>query len=344
MIQITQVHVIDTGKIRENMYDLASELTCLTTTSISKACATQRSGRAGRVQNGFCYRLYSFEQFEVMNEYATPEICRTSLADVCLKVKMLTNKTSIEEFLLKAIQPPSKEQITCGINILKNINALDSYENMTDLGNHLAHMPIDCLLGKIILYALFLRCLDPVLTIVSALSLKDPFVLPIAHNDHPKDNIKKEFSENSLSDHKVLYNTYTAWHSHTDKDKFCAENSISNSNMTLIKGVKTVLMRHLKKTGYITEESGITQNYNDNALNWPVIKACLTAGLYRKYFFLFITLDFQYNFKIYLKFKIIVFNYIFCSKYVQSWQREFFIQAWQCKTTSVINSVLKSRN
>lgn len=294
------------------MYDLGSESSCLTTTTISKACATQRTGRAGRVQNGFCYRLYSLDQFEAMNEYAPPEICRVSLAEVCLKVKMLASNVTIEEFLLKAIQSPSKEQIACAINLLKNINALDSHENMTDLGNHLAHMPIDCLLGKAILYALLLRCLDPVLTIVSALSLRDPFLLPIARNSDCVDKMKKEFSENSLSDHKMLYNTYTAWYSHTNQAKFCADNSISNSNMTMIKGVKTVLMRHLKKMGYITEKSESAQNYNNNALNWPVIKACLTAGLYRKHFI---------NLKTIPKFipKFIVS--FFCSKCLQVWIR-----------------------
>lgn len=278
MVQITQVHVIDTGRVREKMFDLASESTCLTTTIISQACATQRSGRAGRVQNGFCYRLYPLAEFEAMKEYATPEICHISLAEVCLKVKMLANNSPIEEFIMKAIQPPSRTQITFAINYLKNINALDANENMTILGMHLAHMPIDCALGKAILYGLFLRCLDPVLTIASALSLKDPFLLPTGRSGNPVDKIKREFSEHSLSDHKMVYNTYTTWCSDRNRAKFCAENSISNSIMTLIEGVKTVLMRHLIKTGYITEGYESVQNYNVNALNWPVIKVALQLG------------------------------------------------------------------
>lgn len=196
--------------VREKMYDLGSESSSLTTTSISRACAKQRMGRAGRVQNGFCYRLYSRVQFEAMNEYVTPEICRVPLADVCLKVKMLATNTTIEAFLMKAIQPPSKEQIACAINLLKNINALDSHETLTDLGSHLAHMPIDCLLGKAILYALFLRCLDPVLTIVSALSLRGPFLLPITCNTDSISKVKIKFSECSSSDHKMIFNTHTA--------------------------------------------------------------------------------------------------------------------------------------
>lgn len=219
-----------------------------------------------------------------MNEYATPEICRVPLAEVCLKVKLLATKTTIEEFLQKAIDSPSKEQIACAISLLKNINALDSHENMTDLGSHLAHMPIDCLLGKAILYALFLRCLDPVLTIVSALSLRDPFLLPIASNRDGVDKIKREFSENSLSDHKMLYHTYQQWQSATNKDQFCADNSISNNNMKMIEDVRVVLMRHLKKMAYVCEESDAGDHYNDNALNWTIIKACITAGLYREYF------------------------------------------------------------
>lgn len=276
--------MIDTGKVREKTYDLATDSTCLTTTCISKACATQRSGRAGRVQHGFCYRLYTFDEFDAMDEISQPEICRISLTEVCLKAKLLSINSTIEDFLMKAVQPPSKQRITCGINFLKNINALDSNENMTDLGNHLVHMPIDCSLGKTILYAIILKCLDPVLIIVSALSLKDPFLLSAIRSVHPINKIKREFSENSLSDHKMLYNTFTAWYSNTNKARFCTDNSISASNMMMIDGIRSVLMRHLKKTGYIYEETGLNkvQKYNDNALNWSLIKACLTAGLYRK--------------------------------------------------------------
>lgn len=64
------------------MYDVTTQSACLSTISIAKACAKQRCGRAGRVRNGYCYRLYSFADFEEMDEYATPEICRVSLAEV----------------------------------------------------------------------------------------------------------------------------------------------------------------------------------------------------------------------------------------------------------------------
>lgn len=104
---------------------------------ISKACAKQRAGRAGRIRNGFCYRLYSTEQYEAMDEYTLPEILRVALTEICLHAKVLAGNLSIEEFLLKALQPPPVKNIRQSIKLLQTINALDNKENITHLGIHL---------------------------------------------------------------------------------------------------------------------------------------------------------------------------------------------------------------
>lgn len=163
---IPQVHVIDAGFARENIFDSTDETTGLETVIMSQACAKQRSGRAGRVQTGICYRLYAKEEYEKMAEYSTAEISRISLVDVRLKAKLFAVNLKIEDFLSKAIQPPSKTEIPCSIVILQKINALDTNQN---LGHHLANMPC-CFSGKAVLYAIILRCVNPVVDIVSALS------------------------------------------------------------------------------------------------------------------------------------------------------------------------------
>lgn len=275
------MYVVDSGKVKQLSYDSISESTCLTSTNISQACAKQRAGRAGRIQNGYCYRLYSREQYETMEKYTLPEILRVPLTEICLNAKMLAGDLSIEEFLLRALQPPSVKNIRQSIELLKKINALDDNENITYLGIHLANMPVDCQYGKMILYAILMRCLDPVVTIVSALSVKDPFMLPLGSEGEKINGIKKEFAQDSLSDHQMLLNTYNEWSNQRRKGEFCQENYISSGNMTMIQGLRRLIMGHLKMAQLIAENSARNlTKLNQNSLHWEVVKACLTAGMY----------------------------------------------------------------
>lgn len=115
-------------------FDSFDQSTCLATTDISQACAKQRAGRAGRVRDGFCYRLYSKEQFEKMDEYTQPEMLCSPLTEICLNAKILAGDSSIEEYLMKAVLPPPVKNIRRSIELLKKIGALDDDENITNMG------------------------------------------------------------------------------------------------------------------------------------------------------------------------------------------------------------------
>lgn len=275
------MYVIDGGKVKQLSYDSISESTCLTSTSISKACAKQRAGRAGRIRNGICYRLYSKEQYDLMEQYTMPEILRVPLTEICLNTKMLAGDLSIEEFLLKALQPPSVKNIRQSIELLMRINALDEQENITYLGILLANMPVDCQYGKMILYSIIMRCVDPIVTIVSALSVKDPFMLPLGNDGDKINQVKREFAQNSFSDHQMLLNTYNEWIKQKKRDQFCQDNFISIGNMHMIQGVRKLIMGHLKMSELIAENSARNiKKLNLNSDNWTIVKACLTVGMY----------------------------------------------------------------
>uniref|UniRef100_A0A0B7AQ95 RNA helicase n=1 Tax=Arion vulgaris TaxID=1028688 RepID=A0A0B7AQ95_9EUPU len=169
------VFVIDCGKVKEKTYDALTSLTMLKSNWISKASALQRKGRAGRCQSGKCYHLFSRSRYMHLQDYQTPEILRLPLQELCLHTKLLAPVSqSIETFLSKCPQAPPQLIIRNAIHNLKQIDALDPFEDMTELGQHLSDLPIEPRLGKIILYSVVLKCLDPVLTIVSTLSYKDP--------------------------------------------------------------------------------------------------------------------------------------------------------------------------
>lgn len=278
------VHVIDLGKVKQQTYESTSDTTCLTSTWISKACAKQRAGRAGRTQNGQCYRMYSLKHYENLEKYTLPEMLRVPLIEICLNAKMLADQMSIEEFLLKALQPPPKQSIRQSIDLLKKIDALDSNENITYLGVHLADLPVDAQLGKCIIYAILFKCLDPIVTIVSALSVRDVFILPMDDDTLQIATIKKLFADDTLSDHMMLLKIFNDWFEKRqtfNEKEFSYENMISNSNMEMINATRKLILNHLKLVRILNENSERNSNQlNLNSMNWSIIRACLTAGFY----------------------------------------------------------------
>ncbi|KAI9310937.1 P-loop containing nucleoside triphosphate hydrolase protein [Dichotomocladium elegans] len=177
-VTITDVTVvIDTGMAKVMSYDQKRRISRLRQQFITKANARQRRGRAGRVQEGLCFHLFSEPRFTQMADSETPEILRLPLEELCLRIKVC-NLGSIQEFLSTALDAPSPDMIQNSIQSLQEIQALSGEETLTALGTHLANLPVDVHIGKMILFGALFRCLDPVLTIAAALSVKSPFVRP----------------------------------------------------------------------------------------------------------------------------------------------------------------------
>lgn len=141
----------------------------------SKASARQRKGRVGRTSHGYCYRMYSKQRYEAMEDYTKPKIQRIPLTTLCLRTKAISPSSSIEEFILGTIQPPSSQNVRTGIASLIQIGALDSNEQMTPFGGIAVTFPIDCRLVKALLHSIGLRCYEPVMRIAAMLSVKNPF-------------------------------------------------------------------------------------------------------------------------------------------------------------------------
>lgn len=147
-----------------------------------------------------------------MAEYTLPELLRVPLTDICIQAKLIGNDMRIQDYLKLAIQPPSDLNVSQSIQILKTIGALDEAEELTQMGTHLGDLPIDVKLGKTLLFGIFMRCLDPILTIVSAISAQDPFMIPKSPEDRSKlFGIKHSWGEGAFSDHLVLLRVYQKW-------------------------------------------------------------------------------------------------------------------------------------
>ncbi|MBS0287651.1 MAG: ATP-dependent RNA helicase HrpA, partial [Proteobacteria bacterium] len=163
-------YVIDSGLARISRYNYRNKLQRLPIEAISQASADQRMGRCGRVGPGICYRLYSKEDYQSRPLYTEPEILRTNLAAVILKMLSL-NFDSIETFPF--VEAPDSRFIKDGFTLLERLEAVDAHNNITQLGRTLATIPIEPKLGRVIIAANQYGALQELLIIVSALSIVD---------------------------------------------------------------------------------------------------------------------------------------------------------------------------
>jgi ATP-dependent helicase HrpA len=165
------VYVVDTGVARISRYDARTGTTRLQHEAISQASAEQRKGRCGRVREGICVRLFDEASYASRPEYTDPEIKRTGLAGVILRMKAL-GLGAVEDFPF--LDPPQSRAISEGYRVLQELGALDDEQNLTKLGRSLSRFPLDPRLSRMIVAGAELGCLDDILVLAAALELQDP--------------------------------------------------------------------------------------------------------------------------------------------------------------------------
>jgi ATP-dependent helicase HrpA len=163
--------VVDTGSARMMRYSQRSQLERLHVEPISKAAADQRKGRCGRIGPGVCYRLYDEADFESRPRYTDPELLRSSLANVILR--MLSLKLGeVEDFPF--LEAPDPRMVADGYRRLAEISAIDERRQLTAIGRQLARLPIDVQLARMLVEAAERHALRELLVIVAFLSIQDP--------------------------------------------------------------------------------------------------------------------------------------------------------------------------
>ncbi|KAK9116204.1 hypothetical protein Sjap_015151 [Stephania japonica] len=272
------VFVVDCGKAKETSYDALNNTPCLLPSWISKAAARQRRGRAGRVQPGECYHLYPKCVYDAFADYQIPELLRTPLQSLCLQIKSL-ELGSISVFLSKALQAPEPLSVKNAIEYLKVIGALDEKENLTILGRHLSMLPMEPKLGKMLILATIFKCLDPILTVVAGLCLRDPFVSPLDKKDLAE-SAKSQFAANDHSDHLVLIRAYEGWKD-AEQEKngyeYCWRNFLSPQTLKAIGSLRKQYLSLLKDTGLVNDEATTCNLWSHDD---HLIRAVICAGLY----------------------------------------------------------------
>ena len=165
------VYVVDTGIARLSRYDPRSGTTRLQIEAVSQASADQRKGRCGRVRDGICVRLYDEQSFAARPAFTDPEIKRTGLAAVILRMKSL-DLGDVEDFPF--LDPPQPKAIAEGYRVLEELGALGERRELTPLGQQLARFPVDPRIARMIMAGAELGVLREVLVIAAALNIQDP--------------------------------------------------------------------------------------------------------------------------------------------------------------------------
>jgi ATP-dependent helicase HrpA len=184
-------YVVDTGLARVKRYSYRSKVEQLRVENISQASAKQRAGRCGRVASGVCIRLYAEDELNLRPAFTDPEVLRSSLANVILRMKSLGLGT-VEEFPF--IDPPPAKAIQDGYALLAELGAVDEANELTEVGRQLAKLPVDPRIGRMVLAAKSEDALREVLVIAAALSVQDPRQRP-SDRAAAADEAQKRFND-----------------------------------------------------------------------------------------------------------------------------------------------------
>ncbi|XP_013861951.1 ATP-dependent RNA helicase Dhx29 isoform X2 [Austrofundulus limnaeus] len=281
------VFVIDSGKTKENKYHESSQMSSLVETFVSKASALQRQGRAGRVRSGFCFRLYPKYRFDSFMDYSVPEILRVPLEELCLHI-MKCQYGSPEDFLSRALDAPQPQSVSNAVNLLRKIGACQpSCHVLTPLGHHLASLPVNVKIGKMLIYGAILGCLEPIATIAAAITEKSPFSTPM--NRKEEANLAKSALALANSDHLTIYNAYLGWKNSQAEGlrtelSYCRKHFLNRTALITIEDVKHELMKMMEQAGFWSSRSSSSRPKRradpPSRQDISVLLAALSAGLY----------------------------------------------------------------
>ncbi|KAJ7795732.1 P-loop containing nucleoside triphosphate hydrolase protein [Mycena olivaceomarginata] len=210
------LYVVDAGYSKLKVYNPKVGMDALQITPISQANATQRTGRAGRTGNGFCYRLYTEMAFRnELFESTIPEIQRTNLANTVLLLKGLGVKNLLE---FDFMDPPPQSNILNSMYQLWVLGALDNVGDLTPVGRKMNEFPMEPSMAKMLIASVEYKCSAEMLTIVSMLSVPSVFYRPKERMEEA-DAAREKFNVPE-SDHLTLLNVFNQWKSHGFRDEW----------------------------------------------------------------------------------------------------------------------------
>ena len=249
--------VVDSGKVKEMSYDSNYNMQRLQEFWISQASAEQRKGRAGRTGPGVCYRMYSELDYAALQEYSTPEIHRVPLDSLILQ---MISMGLLDARKFPYIEPPVQSTVEHSIAFLKDQKAITEDEKLTAVGKMLAQLPVDIVIGRMLIMASIFNMLDPVLTIASSLSIRTPFNSQAQRNFDVADR-RKEL-ESDHGDLITLLNAFNEWirmkaEGHQGRSlKWCKRRGLEQQRLYEMSKLKQQFQELLQEHSLVGESGG----------------------------------------------------------------------------------------
>lgn len=279
------VYVIDPGFCKQKVYNPRIRVESLLVSPISRASAQQRSGRAGRTRPGKCYRLYTEQAFNTSLEPQThPEILRSNLAAVVLQLKRL----GVEDLVhFDFLDPPAPETLMRALELLNYLGALDDEGELTKLGRDMSDFPLDPQLAAVLLAAPKFGCLSEALSIISLLSVQNPFQRP--PDQRKQAESAHEYFSIEVGDHLTLLNLMRQYtldpEARKDPSAWCWNNYLNPRAMKAAVDIRSQLERVCLKTLKL-EASSVLQHkksppdWDISASQSTAIRRALLAGFF----------------------------------------------------------------
>ena len=221
-------HVVDSGLARISRYSVRGKVQRLPIEKIAKASADQRKGRCGREAEGICIRLFSEDDFNAREDFTPPEVLRTNLASVILRLAVLGLGEPAD---FPFIDLPDTRLINDGYRLLQELKAVDDNRQVTALGKQIASLPVDPRLARMLIAASRLACLAEMLVVTSFLEIQDPRERP-ADAQTQADQAHAAFAD-PRSDFVAVLNLWKSFHEQSEAlsgnqlRKWCREHFLS---------------------------------------------------------------------------------------------------------------------
>ncbi|CAD6917747.1 unnamed protein product [Tilletia controversa] len=302
-------YVVDTGRVKETRYNPETGLTSLVEGWASRAACKQRRGRAGRVREGECFKLYSRQtELDKQARQSTPEMLRVPLENVFLQAKAMHEDVDLRLMLSKALSPPSMASMQSALENLMECGAMRTNQGfksrLTALGRHLSNLPLDVRLGKLLVFGALFGVLGPMLSVAAIMSSKPLFVSPTRDNDAIA-SVRKSFAVGN-SDLLTDAYAFNAWlkmrankKSNAEVRDWCEANNLSQATLRDIHSLRFELLGNLQDLGFARryeansalslapslgtsrpEDVEQLQAPDCNALNLNMLRAVLAAALW----------------------------------------------------------------
>jgi ATP-dependent helicase HrpA len=262
-------YVVDTGQARVKRYSYRNKVEMLQVENVSQAAAQQRAGRCGRVADGICFRLYSEEDFAGRPRFTDPELLRSSLAAVILRALSL-KLGKVEEFPF--LDPPIPKAISDGYALLAELGAVDDENTLTSLGRELARLPLDPRVARMLVGGRDEGCLEQVLVVAAALSVRDPRDRPL-EKAAAADERHKRFAD-ERSDFLAFLKLWKFQSAGASRG-VCRENFLSYMRLREWRDIHAQLRQSVEELGWKMSSANMEKSDGTRALHRALLTGLL---------------------------------------------------------------------